>query len=151
MLVDQDRATEDVATELQLVKSHASLLQAERLYLRYFESPDGELIERAIHLNPLHPSWYWSYMGMIEYFNGSPEAAVASMRKNTDPGGYELAWLAAAYSASGDRESARRTAAQALNMDSDASVTKFSQWDAYRDAAQSEQLRRHMVEAGIHE
>ena len=107
------------------------------------------LIDRAMHLSPLHPGWYWVHLGMIYYFSEDYKSAIECMRKNIEPSGHDMAWLAACYAASGESELAARAVAQACEIDKDASIAKYTQWDAYKDSTRLELLREGMASAGL--
>ena len=107
------------------------------------------LIERAMLLNPLHPVWYWTYLGVNYYYLEDYKSAIESMRKNTDPSGFDLAWLAVCYTALGEAELAQRAVKKACELDGNASIAKYTQWDVYKDPAKLESLRECMAVAGL--
>ena len=107
------------------------------------------LIDRAMQLNPLHPGWYWLYLGMIYYFRDDYKAAIECMRKNSEPSGYDLAWLAVCYTTFGELELAKITVEKACALDKDASIARYTQWDTYKEPAILESLRESMAAAGL--
>jgi hypothetical protein len=86
---------------------------------------------------------------MIYYFRKDYKSAIECMRKNTEPSGHDMAWLAACYAATGEAELAAKAVAQACEIDKHASIAKYTQWDAYQDSARLESLRERMDLAGL--
>jgi TolB-like protein/Flp pilus assembly protein TadD len=107
------------------------------------------LIDKAMLLNPLHPGWYWSHLGMIYFFRDDYKTAADCMRKNTEPSGYDHAWLAVCYTASGDHKQAKKAVEKARTLDKDASIARYTQWDTYKDPAILESIRERMAVAGL--
>ena len=107
------------------------------------------LIDRAMHLNPLHPAWYWTCLGVIYYYRGDYKSAIECMRKNSEPSGYDLAWLAVCYTAFGEAELAKKAVKQACELDKDASIAKYTQWGVYKHPAKLDSLRECMAVAGL--
>jgi TolB-like protein/Tfp pilus assembly protein PilF len=126
------------------------IARASRYYIFLGEIDKAkEMIDRAIHLNPLHPGWYWLHLGMIYYFSGDYKSAIECMRKNTVPSGFDMVWLAVCYAASGEAEHANAAVKKACEIDKDASIAKYTQWDAYKEPAKLESLREWMAAAGL--
>jgi hypothetical protein len=71
------------------------------------------------------------------------------MRKNTEPSGYDMASIAVCYAAKGEAELAAKAVVQACEIDKDASIAKYTQWDAYKEPARLELLRERMALAGL--
>jgi hypothetical protein len=71
------------------------------------------------------------------------------MRKNTEPSGYDLAWLAVCYTTFGELEQAKITVEKACALDKDASIARYTQWDTYKEPAILESLRKSMAAAGL--
>jgi TolB-like protein/Tfp pilus assembly protein PilF len=139
----------DLARRLNPNDSH--IIAKSSLYSIFLGEIDKAktLIDKAMQLNPLHPGWYWTYLGMIYYFREDYQTAIESMRKNTEPSGYDLTWLAVCYSVSGDARQAKKTVEQALELDKDASIAKYTQWDTFRDPAAHESIRKAMAATGL--
>ena len=136
---------------MQLSPNDSLLLaRASRYYIFLGEIDKAKiLIDRAMHLNPLHPGWYWVHLGMNYYFREDYKSAIECMRKNTEPSGYDMASLAVCYAATGEAELAAKAVAQACEIDKDASIARYTQWDAYKEPARLEMLREGMVLAGL--
>ena len=86
---------------------------------------------------------------MIYYFREDYKSAVECMRKNSEPSGYDLAWLAVCYTAFGELEQAKNTVDKARALDKDASIARYTQWDTYKEPAILEALRERMAAAGL--
>jgi adenylate cyclase len=126
------------------------IARASRFYIFLGEIDKAKiLIDRAMHLSPLHPGWYWGHLGMIYYFREDYKSAIECMHKNTEPSGYDMASLAVCYAATGEAELAAKAVAQACEIDKDASIAKYTQWDAYKEPARLELLREEMALAGL--
>jgi TolB-like protein len=139
----------DQARRLNPNDSH--IIAKSSLYYIFLSEIDKakSLIDRAMLLNPLHPGWYWSYLGMIYYFREDYKMAVECMRKNSEPSGYDLAWLAVCYTAFGESKQAKNTVDKACALDKDASIARYTQWDTYKEPAILEALRERMAAAGL--
>ena len=126
------------------------IARASRLYIFLGDVDKAkDLIERAMRLSPLHPGWYWVHLGMVYYFSEDYQLAIECMRKNTEPSGYDLVWLAVCYAALGEIEMANNAVAKACALDKNASIANYTQWDAYKDPARLDSLREWMAVAGL--
>jgi TolB-like protein len=75
------------------------------------------LVERARHLNPNHPGWYWFVAFMDAYRKHDYRGALEIALKINMPGDfYVSAVIAAAYGQLGEREAARTALQQLLAM-----------------------------------
>ena len=139
----------DQAMRLNPNDSH--IIAKSSLYYIFLGAIDEakKLIDKAMLLNPLHPGWYWSYLGMIYFFREDYKTAVECMRKNTEPSGYDMAWLAVCYTAFGESKQAKNTVDKACALDKDASIARYTQWDTYKEPAILEALRERMAAAGL--
>ena len=136
---------------LQLNPNDSHIMARSSMYYIFLGEIDKakSMIDRAMHLNPLHPVWYWTYLGVIYYYKEDYKSAIECMRKNTEPSGFDLAWLAVCYAASGKAEQANAAVKKACEIDKDASIAKYTQWDVYKEPARLESLRELMAAAGL--
>jgi adenylate cyclase len=108
-----------------------------------------ETVKRAMRLNPLHPGWYWQEMGIVHYSMDNFDQALAAFNRNWEQGSFDLALVAAAYTAMGDRENAEGAAARALELDPKSAAGLFVRFETYQDRSRHRLLHDRMVAAGI--
>lgn len=72
-----------------------------------FPEEAGELIRKAMRLNPLHPGSYNRTLGEASYFCRDYEHAARALRQGSTPGGWRYLFLGATYARLGRLEEAR--------------------------------------------
>jgi DNA-binding winged helix-turn-helix (wHTH) protein/tetratricopeptide (TPR) repeat protein len=83
-------------------------------------------IERAIVLNPIHPSWYEEDRTFALYLLGEYRAAADAIERSPFPRAWMLAWLAACYAQLGDLAAARRHVDRVTETDPQFSAVDFA-------------------------
>ncbi len=67
------------------------------------------LVEKAIRLNPLHPVWYNSFLGMAFFAARRYREAIAAFEKSSNAYPEDGAWMAATFARMQSLEAAQRT------------------------------------------
>ncbi len=83
------------------------------------------LIERALRLNPLPPSWYFAMQGRILFAAGRHCEAIASLRRGAPDSSIVLIFLAWAHAAIGEASQAAAVAARLRTEFPEFSVERF--------------------------
>jgi len=107
------------------------------------------LANRAIRLNPRHPSWYWQVIGFIYYSLGQYEKAITAINKNWSAVEYDYALLAACHVAMNEIGKAKLAAGRALAVNPSCSSRQICQLVSYRDKSKVDLLENRMLKAGI--
>jgi TolB-like protein/Flp pilus assembly protein TadD len=74
-------------------------------------------IQRAMRVNPFHPSWYWGDLAIALYMASRFEEALEANQRVAAGSAYGHARIAACYAQLGRMEEAKEAAAQALRLD----------------------------------
>jgi DNA-binding winged helix-turn-helix (wHTH) protein len=83
-------------------------------------------IDRAIVLNPIHPSWYEEDRSFALYLLGEYRAAADAIERVPIPPAWMRAWLAACYAQMGDLAAARRHVDLVAETDPQFSAVDFA-------------------------
>jgi adenylate cyclase len=80
--------------------------------------PEQQLayVQKALHLDPLHPENYWSEQGWAYLRMGRYTQAVDALKQSEQGNPFVHVWLVCAYSELGREEDARKEAAQVLRV-----------------------------------
>jgi adenylate cyclase len=106
------------------------------------------LVERAMRLNPFHPSWYLWSLGRNLYGAGQHERAIQALSAVTDPVEPRL-YLLASYVALGRGEEARAEVANIRRMAPDFSVEAWGETQPFRDPDDRRRLLAALRKAGL--
>jgi TolB-like protein/Tfp pilus assembly protein PilF len=82
-------------------------------------------IREAMRLNPYHPEWYWSDLGMILYAARRYADAAEAFCRRLQPGPWLLSRLAACYAQLGLHEEAAAATAEARRQQPDSSLARL--------------------------
>jgi TolB-like protein len=89
-------------------------------------------IQRAMRLNPYHPTRYWNHLGRAQFAAHRYEDAIASFRRIDAPDATHHAFLAACHAKLGQRSEAERHAAEVIQRCPDFSATRYVDTLHYR-------------------
>lgn len=117
----------------------------------YSGKPDeGERwARRAMQLNPAHPDWYVTNLGLALYELGRYEEAVAAYLQVVTPQVGVLAGLAASYAQAGRACEAETTRARLLALAPDFSTARFVEMRPFRREQDRDHLRQGLQKAGL--
>ncbi len=108
------------------------------------------VLEKAMHLNPMPPAFYYGILGSCYRSMNQYDKAIATLEKGIrvqpDNTGC-LIGLAAAYSEAGRQEDALKTAAELLKLNPRFSAEAYAK--IYKDPAVAEQLINALRKAGL--
>jgi adenylate cyclase len=113
-----------------------------------------EMIERAMRLDPFHPSVLFGHLGHALYMLGQDEAAAEVLRTcvrrapHFRPGFF---WLAAATARFGRIDEARLAAAEVMRIEPEFRISTFLGRTPYVDRRDAEHLAESMRKAGLPE
>jgi adenylate cyclase len=109
------------------------------------------LISDAMRLDPHHPSWYWSELGVAHFAARRYAEAIAAIRHRPNLQCAWQAYLAACHAQLGEDEAMRAAAAEVLRLRPDFSVAVFATHESYKLAADREHLASSLRKAGLPE
>ena len=117
----------------------------------YLGNPDeGEQwARRAMQLNPHHPDWYVTNLGLALYGLGRYEDAIATYVKVAAPQVGILAMLAASYAQTGDAEAARTTRTRLLELTPNFSAQRFIEHRPFHRRRDLAHLLAGLKKAGL--
>jgi TolB-like protein/Flp pilus assembly protein TadD len=106
-------------------------------------------IREAMRLNPYHPEWYWSDLGIVLYSARRYADAAEAFRRGAHIGYRPLIRLAACYAQMGRMEEAATAAAEVRRLQPEFSLTKlrFPQWGPI----ETEHILEGLRKAGLSE
>ncbi len=116
-----------------------------------------ELIDRAMLINPVYPSWYSLYLSRDYAFKGDVDQAVewaldaVSRAENDNRRAWTLVNLAFVYDRAGRPEDAAAAAAEALALSPDLTISGIEDAQPYSNPEDWDQLTAALVRAGIPE
>lgn len=108
-----------------------------------------ELAQRAVFLNPLHPSWYWRDLGIVYYANRDFQLALNAFEQNIQAHDADLALIAVCYVASGQKERAQSTVVELMKKMPGFNVPMLVDQLRFKDTEHNDLLTARMLEAGI--
>lgn len=109
------------------------------------------LIERAMALNPLHPPWYETNLGLACYCAGEYEQGSAAYRRVANPQPGVMVGLVACRAQLGDQDGAREARAALLAKTPDFSASRFLAARPFKFAADRERLLDGLRRGGLPE
>jgi TolB-like protein/Tfp pilus assembly protein PilF len=106
-------------------------------------------IREAMRLNPYHPEWYWSDLGIVLYAARRYADAAEAFRRRAQPGRWLYSRLAACYAQMGRIDDAAAAAAEARRLWPDFSLARLRlhMWTP----AEAEHIREGLRKAGLPE
>jgi tetratricopeptide (TPR) repeat protein len=99
-----------------------------------------ELAERALRLDPLHPSQMWVSLAIPLYFAGRYDEAAAAIEKVEKPWIESRVMLAASYAQAGQPEKAAAQGAELLKLEPDFTAEAWVDNDFYQPGSSSAML-----------
>jgi TolB-like protein len=110
-----------------------------------------ELISDAMQLDPLHPTWYWTELGVAHFLAERYAEAVAAIRHRPNLPFFWLAYLAASYVQLGEEEAMRGAVAEIMRQKPEFSSAVFVSKEAYKRVSDQERLAGSLRKAGLPE
>jgi adenylate cyclase len=110
------------------------------------------LVEKAIRLNPIAPSWYMQLLGMAYRETGRYGESITACKKaiKGQPNNiFAHLILVATYSMLGQEDAARATAAEVLRIDPEFSVEHFAKTRPHIDPANTARFADALRKAGL--
>jgi adenylate cyclase len=109
------------------------------------------LIADAMRLDPHHPTWYWTELGLAHFAARRYAEAIAAIRHCPNLQFIGQVYLAACHAQLGENEAMRVAATDVLRLRPDFLVTVFTAHEAYKHAADREHLASSLRKAGLPE
>jgi tetratricopeptide (TPR) repeat protein len=113
--------------------------------------PAVELIADAMRLDPHHPTWYWTELGVAHFVAERYSEAIAAMRHRPNLSFFWLAYLAASYAQLGEEEAMRGAVAEIMRLEPKFSAAVFVSKESYKRASDQERLAASLRKAGLPE
>jgi adenylate cyclase len=104
-----------------------------------------------MRLNPHHPDWYWTELGLALHTSGDYQAAIEALLQNAMPSFFDLALLTASHAEVGRIEEARSYAKQLSETKPNATLSYFRNRLPYRRQDDLTRLLRGLQMAGVAE
>lgn len=147
---EYDAAEKHLARALDLNPYDADTL-AQTGYFKALRG-DGEaglaLLDQAIQLNPMHPSWYYFDRGVALFIAGRYREAATSFSSLPRKSAWQWARLAACHALDGDTEKARACVREGRALDSGLTITAILADLRMECAEDCERLRIGLERAG---
>lgn len=151
---NHDLAVAEILRASELNPNDADVM-TDVAYIFSFAGRADEALEyahRAIRLNPHHPEWYLMQLAPIYFDARRYEDAITTFRRlrGIDTTISNL-YRAAAYAAQGDAEGAKKSIGRILELDRNATVTKWTsaKMAPYADASDRTHLCNNLRKAGL--
>ena len=150
---DFERAEQHIRRSIALNPNDAHVAVKAGSYFSFSGQPEEALasIRRAMRLNPHHPDWYWTELGLALHTSGDYQSAIEALLKNALPSFFDLALLTASNVEVGRIEEARSYAKQLSEMKPNATVHYFRSRLPYRRPEDLTRLLDGLQKAGVPE
>lgn len=150
---DFERAETHIQQSLALNPNDAHIAVKAGTYFSFSGQANAALasVDRAMRLNPHHPEWYWTELGLAHHTAGDYGAAITALLHNTSPSFLALAILSASYVETGRMAEARATAKTLAEVKPNATLTYFLKRMPYKRAKDLDRLVTALRQAGIPE
>ena len=114
-----DLALQEIGKAHKLNPNDADITIDYGWFLTWAGRPDDGLpyIEKAMRLNPYHPSFYWTVVWLADFVAGRYQDALASLLKISDPYPNVYRLLAATYAVLGRMQEAQAAMAKYLELE----------------------------------
>jgi adenylate cyclase len=151
-LRDFDRASTGYERALALNSNDADFLAQMASALTYLGRPEQAIaqLKKAMRMNPRHPDWYWTSLGIAYYEVGQYDEALATLKQNNKPWFSTHSTLAAVYARMGRLEEARAEVSKILEINPDYTLKSENNLP-YKDETRRERLVNDLRKAGVPE
>jgi TolB-like protein/Flp pilus assembly protein TadD len=109
------------------------------------------LIADAMRLDPHHPTWYWTELGVAHFVARRYAEAVAAIRHRPTLAFFWHTYLAACHAQLGEEDAMRGAAAEIVRVRPDFSVATYTSHESFKLAADREHLASSLRKAGLPE
>ena len=109
------------------------------------------LITEAMRLDPHHPTWYWTELGVAHFAAQRYAEAVSAIKRRPILSFYWFAYLAASYAQLDEEEAMHGAAAEIIRLRPDFSVAAFAPKESYKRADDQQRLASGLRKAGLPE
>jgi adenylate cyclase len=109
------------------------------------------LITDAMGVDPHHPTWYWTELGVAHFVARRYSEAVAAIRHRPNLAFFWQAYLAASHAQLGEDDAMRSAAAEVMRLRPDFSVAMYTSHESFKLEADREHLARSLRKAGLPE
>lgn len=150
---DFERAEMHTRRSLELNPNDAHVAVKAGSFFSFAGRPEEALknVRRAMHLNPHHPLWYWTELGLAYHTARDYPAAIDALLHNTAPTFLDLALLAASCAEAGRSSEAAGYARQLIEEKPNATVSYFAGRMPYRRQEDLDRLVAGLHQAGLPE
>jgi len=146
---DLDSEAQHYQRAIMLNPNDANAIAASGVSLAALGRPEEgvDRIREAMRLNPYHPEWYWTDLGMVLYAARRYADAVEAFGRRKSPGYWILSRIAACQAQMGQTEAAAATVSEVLRLRPDFSLGKL-RLNGWRPA-EADHIREGMRKAGL--
>jgi len=109
------------------------------------------LITDAMRLDPHHPTWYWTELGVAHFVARWYAEAVAAIRYRATRAYFWQTYLVASYAQLGEEDAMRSVAAEIMRLRPDFSVAVYTSHESFKLEADREHLASSLSKAGLPE
>jgi adenylate cyclase len=151
-LRDFDRAIAGYERALALNSNDADFLAQMANALTYLGRSEQAIsqLKKAMRMNPRHPDWYWTQLGIAYYEVGRYDEALAALKQNNKPLFSTHSTLAAVYVRLDRLEEARVEVSKILAINPDYTLKSENNLP-YKDETRRERLVNDLRKAGVSE
>jgi len=148
---DFERAELHIRRSIELNPNDAHVAVKAGTYFSFAGEPEEGLanIRRAMRLNPHHPVWYWTELGLAFHTAGDFPSAIDALLHNTSPTFLDFALLAASCAEAGRVAEAKAYAKQLAETNPNATVSYFTNRMPYRRPEDLDRLLSGLRKAGV--
>jgi adenylate cyclase len=150
---DFERAELHTRRSMELNPNDAHVAVKAGTFFSFAGQPDDALanIRRAMRLNPHHPLWYWTELGLAFHTAGDYPSAIDALLHNTMPTFLDFALLAASCADAGRTTEANAYAKQLAKTKPIATISYFESRMPYRRQEDLDRLLKGLRKAGMGE
>jgi adenylate cyclase len=150
---DFARAEKHIRRSIALNPNDAHVTVKAGTYFSFAGQPEEALalVRRAMRLDPHHPQWYWTEMGLAYHTAGDYPSAIEALLHNSTPSFLDLALLAASFAEEGSIAEARAYAKQLSETKPNATLSYFRGRLPYRRQEDLDRLIAGLQKAGVPE
>jgi TolB-like protein len=109
------------------------------------------LIADAMRLDPHHPTWYWTELGVAHFAARRYAEAVAAIKRRPNLAFFWQTYLAACHAQLGEDDAMRSAAAEIMRLRPDFSTAVFTAHESFKLEADREHLASSLHKAGLPE